>query len=73
MKYISENKTSEELVNSFYEEITYELTKRLEEGNYKKPFNGEKDSHLLRALAINSLELTSDYIHLLDQEHVDEN
>ena len=73
MEYITENKISEELLNSFNEEITYELTKRLEEDNYKSPFNGLKDLHLLRALAINRQELTSDYIHLLDQEPVDEN
>ena len=73
MEYITENKISEEPVNSFNEEITYELTKRLEEDNYKSPFNGLKDLHLLRALAINRQELTSDYIHLLDQEPVDEN
>tara|TARA_B100000945_G_scaffold204394_1_gene164310 strand:+ start:36 stop:257 length:222 start_codon:yes stop_codon:yes gene_type:complete len=73
MEYISENKISEELVNSFNEEITYELTKTLKEDNYKKPFDDLKDWHLLRALAINIVELTSDYIHLLDQEPADEN
>ena len=33
MKFISENKISEELVNSFNEEMTLELAKRLEEDN----------------------------------------
>ena len=33
MKFISENKISEELVNSFDEEMTLELAKRLEEDN----------------------------------------
>ena len=33
MKFISENKISEELVNSFDEEMTFELAKRLEEDN----------------------------------------
>ena len=73
MKFISENKISEELVNSFDEEMTLELAKRLEEDNYNTPFDGLKDWHLLRALAINRPELTTDYIHLLDQEPFDEN
>ena len=73
MKSKSDNKISEELVNSFNEEMTYELAKRLEEENYVTPFDGLKDWHLLRALAINRPELTSDYIHLLDQEPFDEN
>ena len=73
MKSKSNNKISEELVNSFNEEMTFELAKRLEEENYVTPFDGLKDWHLLRALAINRPELTSDYIHLLDQEPFDEN
>ena len=73
MKFISENKISEELVNSFDEEMTLELAKRLEEDNYSTPFDGLKDWHLLRALAINRPELTTNYIHLLDQEPFDEN
>ena len=73
MKFISENKISEELVNSFNEEMTFELAKRLEEDNYSTPFDGLKDWHLLRALAINRPELTTNYTHLLDQEPFDEN
>ena len=73
MEFISENKISEELVNSFNEEITSELAKRLEEDNNSRPFDGLKDWHLLRALAIKRSELTSDYVHLLDQEPFDEN
>ena len=73
MKFTSENKISEELVNSFDEKMTLELATRLEDDNYKSPFDGLKDWHLLRALAINRPELTSDYIHLLDQEPFDEN
>ena len=73
MEFISENKISEELVNSFDEEMTLKLAKRLEEDNYMTPFDGLKDWHLLRALAINRPELTTDYIHLLDQEPFDEN
>ena len=73
MKFISENTISEELVNSFDEEKTLELAKRLEEDNYNTPFDGLKDCHLLRALAINRPELTTNYTHLLDQEPFDEN
>jgi len=46
---------------------------KLEEDNYNTPFDGLKDWHLLRALAINRPELTTNYIHLLDQEPFDEN
>ena len=73
MEYTNHNKISIELVNSFNEEMTFELAKRLEDENYASPFEGLKDWHLLRALAINRPELTSDYIHLLDQEPFDEN
>ena len=73
MKFISENQISEELVNSFDEEMTFELAERLEEDNYNNPFDGLKDWHLLSALAINRPELTTNYIHLLDQEPFDEN
>mgnify|MGYP001185134024 FL=1 len=73
MKLNPDNKISEALVNSFNEEMTFELAKRLEDDNYSTPFDGLKDWHLLRALAINRPELTSDFIHLLDQEPFDEN
>ena len=73
MEFITKYKISEELVESFDEEMTHELAKRLEDDNYPSPFDGLQDWHLLRALAINRPELTSDYIHLLDQEPFDEN
>ena len=73
MRYKFEDKISEELVNSFNEEMTFELVKRLEDENYTSPFDGLNDWHLLSALAINMPELTSDYIHLLDQELFNEN
>ena len=73
MKSKTDNKISEELVNSFNEEMTFELAKKLNEENDATPFDGLKDWHLLRALAINRPELTSNYIHLLDQEPFDEN
>ena len=73
MEFIPENKISEELVNSFDEKMTLELAQRLEKDEYATPFDGLKDWHLLRALAINRPELTTDYTHLLDQEPFDEN
>ena len=73
MEFIAKNKINEELVNSFNEDMTLELAQRLEEDNYMTPFDGSTDWHLLRALAINKPELTSDFIHLLDQEPFDEN
>ena len=73
MDFISENKISEELVNSFDEKMTLELAKRLEEDNYNTPFEGLKDWNLLKTLAINIPELTTNYIHLLNQEFFDEN
>ena len=73
MNFISENKISEELVNSFDEEMTLQIAKRLEEDNFNTPFDVLKDLHLLRDLAINRPELTTNYVHLLDQEPFDEN
>ena len=70
---MSDINISEELVNSFNENMNLELATRLEEDDYKTPFDGLRDWHLLRALAINRPELTSNYIHLLDQEPFDEN
>tara|TARA_B100000886_G_C20095586_1_gene355709 strand:+ start:264 stop:485 length:222 start_codon:yes stop_codon:yes gene_type:complete len=73
MKFISENKISKELVNSFDEDMTLDLSKRFEEVNYTILFDGLNDWHLLRALAINRPELRSDYIQLFYQEPFDEN
>ena len=73
MKFISENQISLELVNSFDEEMTLELAKRLEKENYNTPFDGLKDWHSLKALAIKRPELTTNFIHLFDKEPFDEN
>ena len=73
MKLISENKISQELVNSFDEEMSLQLAKRVEAVNYINLFDDLKDLHLLRALAIIRTALTTNYIHLLDQEPFDEN
>ena len=73
MKSKSHKRISEEIVNSFDEEMKFQFAKRLEDDNYTKPLRGLKDWHLLRSLAIIRPELTSNYIHLLDQEPFDEN
>ena len=73
MKFISENKINEELVNFFNEEITLELAKRLGENNYNTAFDNLKDWHLLRSHSINRPESTTNYTHLLNQEAFDEN
>ena len=73
MEFISENKISGDLVNSFDEKITLDPPKRLEQDEYKPPFDDFKDVQLLRKLAINRPKLTTNYIHLLDQEPFDEN
>ena len=72
MKFISASKISEELVNSFDEEMTLELTKMLEECDHNTRSYVLKDWHLLRSLAINRPQLKTNYIHLLDQEPFDE-
>ena len=73
MKFVSENKIREKLVYPFQEEMTLELTKRVEKDRYNTLFDGLKDWHLLRALAINISELKTNYIHLLDKDPFDEN
>ena len=68
MKFLTENKISEDLGNYFNEVTNFEPPKGLEEDNYATPFDGFNDLHLFRALAINRPELTSDYTSLLDKE-----
>ena len=70
---ISENKISQKQVNSFYEEMSLELAKRVEGVNFINLFDGLNDWRSLRALEINRPELTTNYIHLLDKEPFDEN
>ncbi len=48
------------------------LAKRLEEDDYPSPFEGLDDWHLLRALAIHRPDLTTPYVHLIEQEPFDE-
>ena len=49
-----------------------ELAKRLEQDNYKNPFEALQDWHLLRAIAFQRSELVEPYLHLLDIETYDE-
>ena len=55
-----------------YEEITFELAKTLGEKNYVKPFNLFKNWNFVGTFATNRYKLTSDCIHLLEQEQFDE-
>ena len=73
MKMISENKISQKQVNSFYEEMSLELAKRVEEVNFINLFDGLNDWRSLRGLEINRPELKLNYIHLLKKEPLDEN
>ena len=73
MRFINPHKIIGEALHSFYEEETFELTKRLEEKNHVVPFKLLVNFDLVRTFAINSYKLTFDYIHLLEQEQFDEN
>ncbi len=48
------------------------LALRLESDDYRNPFDGLKDWHLLRAIAFQRPDLVEPYIHLLDLEAYDE-
>lgn len=49
-----------------------DLAHRLEQDDYKNPFEGLKDWHLLRAIAFRRRELVEPYLYLLDIETYDE-
>ena len=72
MLFTSDNKIFEKLLYSSYEEGTFELAKTLGEKNYVKPFNLFKNWNFVGTFATNRYKLTSDYIHLLEQEQFDE-
>ena len=61
-----------ESLDAFDDDKVALLAQRLEEDDYPTPFDGLGDWHLLRALAIHRPELTAPYVHLVDQEPVDE-
>ncbi len=68
----SNKKITPERINAFDEESTAVLADRLEQDDYQSPFEGLQDWHMLRALAIHRPELTTPYLHLIDQEPFDE-
>ncbi len=72
MLFTSNNKIFEKLLYLSYEEGTFELAKTLGEKNYLKPFNLFKNWNFVGTFATNRYKLTSDYIHLLEQEQFDE-
>ena len=73
MQFIYDNKIIGEPLHSFYEEETFELSKRLGEKNYAIPSKVLINYDLVVTFAINRFKLTSDYIHLLEKEQFDEN
>ncbi len=72
MLFTSVNKIFKKPIYSFYGEGTFELTKTLEEKNYVRPFNVFKNWNLVKNFATTTYKLISDYIHLLEQEQLDE-
>ncbi len=68
----NENSITPERLNAFDDDSVAALANRLEEDDYPTPFEGLGDWHLLRALAIHRPELTTQYLHLMDQEPFDE-
>ena len=72
MQFIYDKKIIGEPLHYFYKEETFELPKKLGEKNYAVPFKVLKNYNLIRTSAINKYKLTSNYIHLLEQEQFDE-
>ena len=72
MQFIYDKKIIGEPLHYFYKEETFELPKRLEKKNYAIPFKVLINFNLIKTFAINRYKLTSDYIHLLEQEQFDE-
>ena len=61
-----------ESLDAFDDDKVALLAQRLEDDDYPTPFDGLNDWHLLRALAIHRPDLTGPYVHLVDQEPLDE-
>lgn len=64
-------RSSHEVSNLTVDDVA-KLALRLEEDDYKNPFDGLNDWHLLRAIAFQRPELIEPYVHLLDLEACDE-
>ncbi len=62
------NEITQARLQEFDDDSIAVLASRLEEDDYPTPFDGLKDWHLLRALAIHRPELTLPYLHLIDQQ-----
>ena len=73
MKFINQSKIIEETLDSYYEEETFKLPKRLGEKIYSIPFKLLINYDLVRTFAINRSKLISNYVHHLEQEQFDEN
>jgi hypothetical protein len=63
---------SKQDVDKITEAGVAELAKRLEQDDYRSPFEGLEDWHLLRAIAFRRPELVEPYLFLLDMEAYDE-
>lgn len=59
-------------ISAMTAERVAELAARLEADDYRSPFEGLQDWHLLRAIAFQRPELVEPYWHLLDVEAYDE-
>jgi hypothetical protein len=69
MKTKSYNKTD---FSALTAEDVANLASRLEQDDYKTPFEALEDWHLLRAIAFQRQELVEPYLYLLDIETYDE-
>jgi uncharacterized protein (DUF849 family) len=63
---------TEQDVDRITESEVANLAKRLEQDDYKTPFEGLEDWHLLRAIAFRRPEMVEPYLFLLDMEAYDE-
>jgi uncharacterized protein (DUF849 family) len=63
---------TEQDVDRMTEAEVAKLAKRLEQDDYKTPFEGLEDWHLLRAIAFRRPEMVEPYLFLLDMEAYDE-
>jgi Protein of unknown function (DUF2555) len=63
---------SDQDVDKMTESSVADLAKRLEQDDYRSPFEGLEDWHLLRAIAFRRPELVEPYLFLLDMEAYDE-
>jgi uncharacterized protein (DUF849 family) len=63
---------TEQDVDRMTESEVANLAKRLEQDDYKTPFEGLEDWHLLRAIAFRRPEMVEPYLFLLDMEAYDE-